>query len=290
MPSPAFDIVLRELWIGGLYMPDTEAVTSGARSAGFLWAHMGGEELEVAWKVRCPGAVFWVMFRDPRCVPSDTLEVRVEWFGHALHEQTLRMWPASAFTGPERVEPTAVPLRDWARVRIVLIDLAGQALPDVVQTALRQNARLDGTPGARRSGMDNIYTFGTGTAVLPTGDYELQLLDGNSHMVPAARCSVARDTTELRIPIVTFDRVVRLHLRGLDSTGYGGVKIVHESGRKAFGLGRADGEHMLMLPPGGCVATLSRKLADGQVETLQHVFTISEAVEQDVTWDVAASR
>lgn len=290
LPRAPLDLLLCELWIGGLVMPGAEVTSHGCSYGGFRSSRDGEveKELVAVWCEKHPGAVFWAMFRNPRRALSDTIPVNVEWYGHVRHEQRLRMWPASQFQGPEVVDPATVPACDWASPRIVLVDAAGAPLPEALQAALRERADLHGVLTERRGAGLRFYTFRSGTAKLPIGDYELRLFDArNSQMVPAARCTVARDTTELRIPITIADRVVRLHLRGLPGAGYM-LRIVHESGRTAQEFGRADGDHTLLLPPGPCIATYNRLLPDGRQESRERAFTITDAVEQEVTWDLGA--
>jgi len=231
-----------------------------------------------------------VAVQNPRRAPSDTIEMRVSWFGHQQHRQLVRMWPVSLFSGPEVVDAAAVPACEWARVSVVLTDPAVQPLPEALQVALRERADLYDSSGQRGRGpsMEGIHGFKRGTAKLPVGDYQLRLFNAdNSQMVLAAKCSVARDTVELRIPIAIGDRVVKLHLRGLDSAGYT-LSIAHESGPKALEFGRADGEHVLLLPPGTCRATITRPSPDQHDFRQEHVFTVGEGVTQEVTWDVPA--
>ncbi|MFY9343347.1 MAG: carboxypeptidase-like regulatory domain-containing protein [Planctomycetota bacterium] len=290
LPATPFDCELRELWLGGLEMPGTEVVKWGGRTPGFEGSTDGKAEKDLiaTWRTRHPEAVFYAMFRNPRRPATDTIQARVTWFGHAQHERTLRLWPASTFPGPETIDPASVPQRDWARLRVVLTDATGQALPEVLQATLRDRAQL--TPDVPQPGMGDFFTFPRGTAALPAGAYALRLFDArNSHMVPVATGTVARDTTELRLRVAAVDRVVRLHLRGVTGAGYG-LSVAHESGRTANELGRADGEHTLLLPPGPCVTTVRRRLPDGREETLEHAFTVGDAVEQDVTWDLLAPR
>jgi RNA polymerase sigma-70 factor (ECF subfamily) len=288
LPAQPMQLVLRELWIGGLVMPGTEVVKCGWGWGGFMRTadEEPERELEATWKEAHPDAVFWVAVQNPRRAPSDTIDVHVSWFGHRQHRQWVRMWPASLFSGPDVVDPAAVP----ACVSVVLTAPSGQPLPEAVQVALRERADLYDSSGQRGQGpfMEGIHGFKHGTAKLPVGDYQLRLFDASSSsMRPAAKCSVARDTVELRIPIAIGDRVVKLHLRGLDSAGYM-LSIAHESGRKALEFGNPDGEHVLLLPPGTCRATISRVLPDQHDFRQEYVFTVSESVTQEVTWDVPA--
>jgi predicted ribosomally synthesized peptide with SipW-like signal peptide len=290
LPGAPLELLLCELWIGGLVMPGAEVTSHGCSYGGFQSSRDGEveKELVAAWSRKHPGAVFRAMFRKPSRALSDTISMRVEWYGHVRHEQQLRMWPASQFRGPEVVDPVTVPACDWASPRIVLVDAAGAPLPEALQAALRERADLHGVRAERRGAELRFYMFRSGSAKLPTGDYELRLFDTrNSQMVPAARCTVARDTTELRIPVAIADRVVRLHLRGLPGAGYM-LRIAHESGRTAQEFGSAGGEHTLLLPPGPCLATYNRVLPDGRQESRERAFTITDAVEQEVTWDLAA--
>ena len=289
LPRAPLDLLLCELWIGGLVMPGAEVMSHGCSYGAFQSSRDGEveKELVAVWSAKHPGAVLRAMFRSPSQARSDTISMQVEWYGHVRHEQPLRMWPASQFQGPEVVDPATVPTCDWASPRIVLVDAVGATLPDALQAALRERADLHGLAPARRGAVLRFYTFRSGAARLPTGDYELRLCDArNSQMVPAARCTVARDTTELRIPITIADRVVRLHLRGLPNAGYM-LRIVHESGRTAQEFGSTDGDHTLLLPPGPCIVTCKQMLADGRQNSRERAITITDAVEQEVTWDLA---
>ncbi|MBM4063319.1 MAG: hypothetical protein FJ265_19805 [Planctomycetes bacterium] len=106
------------------------------------------------------------------------------------------------------------------------------------------------------------YGFSAGVVKLPAGDYELLLFDARTAQFrPGARCTVAATTTELRLPVATTDRVVRLQLRGLPGAGYL-LKTVHENGRSSMDFGRADGRHTLLLPPGLCTAWVKTGPAD----------------------------
>jgi hypothetical protein len=98
---------------------------------------------------------------------------------------------------------------------------------------------------------------------------------------------VAPDTIELRIPVSTTDHVVKLHLRGLESGGYM-IDVKHDSGRKAMDFGHTDGEHMFLLPAGNCRASIHRSLPDGTNHVVDHVFTVTDEVTQEVTWDLTA--
>lgn len=290
LPGAPLELLLCELWIGGLVMPGAEVMSHGCSYGAFQSSRDGEveKELVAVWSARHPGAVFRALFRSPSQARSDTISMQVEWYGHVRHEQPLRMWPASQFQGPEVVDPATVPACDWATPRIVLVDAAGAPLPEALQAALRERADLHVVSAVRQGAELRFYTFRSGAARLPTGDYELRLFDARtSQMVPAARCTVARDATELRIPITIADRVVRLHLRGLPGAGYM-LRIVHESGRTAQEFGSTDGDHTLLLPPGPCIATCNRMLPDGRRESLEHAFTITDAVAQEVTWDLAA--
>lgn len=296
LPGAPRELVLSELWIGGLVMPGVDAVSHGAAFTGFMGTDhrlFGGREAErelvAVWQGKHPGALFWAAVRNPRHALSDTIDVTVLWYGHVRHDQPLRMWPASQFQGPEVVEPATVPVCDWASLRVVLVDAAGVPLPEALQAALRERADLHGGIGERREASFRVHTFRNGTAKLPTGEYELRIYDArNSQMVPAARCTVARETTELRIPIPIADRVVRLHLRGLPDAGYM-LRIVHESGRTVQEFGRTDGDYTLLLPPGPCIATYKRMLPDGRQESRERAFTITDAVVQEITWDLSAT-
>jgi len=291
LPAPRIDIELRELWIGGIRMPGCEVVTWQAGYAGFTHADDQAAERDLAasWRVTHPDAVFAVAVRNPRRVLADTIDVEVHWFGRRPHKQDVRMWPVSLFPGPESVDPAAVPTCDWANTRVVLTDPAGVPLPEVLQVVLRERADLQGGHGGigeRRPRMNKTFKFRNGTVRLPAGDYELRFYEArNSTMVPVATCTVARDTTELLIAVATKDRIVRLHVRGLDAASYM-LQIVHESGHTVREFGRANGEHTLLLPPGPCIATLNRQLPNGLAAPVEYVFTVGEKVEQEVTWDV----
>lgn len=298
LPCPLFDVTLRELWIGGLVMPGAEIVSSGYGFGGFTWSNnsLGNamdpkveDEIASAWGAKHPGGLFLVGFQDPRRSLTDTIKVHVQWFGHQQHEQELRMWRASQFPGPEILDARDVPTCDWASPRVVLVGVDGTPLPDALQVALRATAGLHGKVLQRWSSPGG-YTFRDGRTKLPVGDYELRLYDAStSQLTSVAKCNVARDTIELRLPVPTRDRVVRLHVRGIPPGGHM-LLIAHESGRKALELvPPMDGDHTLLLPPGPCTATLKRQPSENLQETLEHGFTITEAIEQDVTWDVTGA-
>lgn len=292
LPAMAMELPLRELWIGGLVLPGVEVITHSFGLIGFMTTQDSRpeNELKAEWKAIHPEALFCTAFRNPRRQPADTIPVEVSWFGHQRHKQPLRMRPVSQFTGPEVVDPSAVPTCDWTRVRVVLTDREGRPHADELQEALRQRADLYSGTDTRGIGSDKTFGFRKGTASVPVGDYSLRLYDAtNSQMRPAAKCSVAREQTELQIAITIPERVVRLHLRGHHSAGYM-LQVVHESGRKAMEFGRADGEHMLLLVPGAYVATLNSQQPDGSNAKEERVFTVGDAVEQDVTWEVGAKR
>jgi len=107
-------------------------------------------------------------------------------------------------------------------------------------------------------------------------------------MVPAGTCTVARDCTELRIAVALDGRIVHLQLRGLADAGYM-LQVVHESGNKALEFGRPGGEHTLLLPPGPCMMTLKRSV-DGRPESVERVYVVTEAIEQELVWDIAAEK
>jgi hypothetical protein len=277
-------------------MPGVDAVTHGAGFTGFMGTDhklFGGREAErelvAVWQGKHPGALFWAAVRNPRHALSDTIDVTVLWYGHVRHVQPLRMWPASQFRGPEVVEPATVPASDWASPRIVLVDTAGAPLPEALQVHLQSGyAELHGVEKQRGGSLYKQFRFRGGVARVPVGEYELCLFNGMGTFVPVARCTVAHDTTELRIPITIADRVVRLHLRGLPDAGYM-LRIVHESGRTVQEFGSTDGDYTLLLLPGPCIATYKRMLPDGRQESRERAFTITDAVEQEVTWDLSAT-
>ena len=225
--------------------------------------------------------------RNPQHEYREEIDVTLQWFGHETHKHRVRMWRASQFPGPEVVDPATVPSRDWVRCRVLLVDATGQPLPGPLQAHLEKGyADLQGGVGQRRQAMMDNYTFHGGIAKVPVGEYELRLFNGKGTFVPVARCTFTLDTTELRIPITIADRDLRLHLRGLPNAGYM-LRIVHESGRTALEFGRADGDHTLLLPPGPCIVTCKQMLADGREESRERALTITDAAEQEVTWDLA---
>jgi hypothetical protein len=295
LPAAPFDVVLEELWIGGLELPGAEVCSQGWSYHGFRASQDRAAEQQLIdeWKRGHPGrgVVLFAMFRDPRRSLADTIPVTVLWVGHELMHRDVRLWPASQFQGPELLDPSSVPSCDWATVRVVLTDAADQPLPEAQQAALRQCAQLQGglDRGLRGPDMSRQFRFASGTVTLPCGAYELQLFDSStSQMRPVRRCVVARDTTGLRFVVPSSDRVLRLHLRGLANGGYM-LQAVHENGRKAMEFGRADGEHLLLLPPGLCTLTLHRGSGEG-AEVVEHAFAITADDEQQVTWNVPPGR
>ncbi|MCA8976932.1 MAG: carboxypeptidase regulatory-like domain-containing protein [Planctomycetes bacterium] len=291
LPSHRIELELRELWIGGLEMPGTEVITYGGRWTGFTFTPNRTAETALAaeWQAKHPDARFWVAVRNPARMPNDIIDVDITWFGHARHQQRLRLWPASRFEGPEIVDAAAVPRVEWARIEVVLTDADGEALPAALQKVLRGRTDLQLATAAKNSPRD-IYTFRDGSARLPIGDYRLRLFDPqHSCMTPVAECAVDTGTRVLRVAIPSPDRIVHLSLRDLDSGAYM-LQIVHESGRSMREFGRADGEHTLLLPPGPCTVNLNRTAADGRPTFDEHVLVVTEDVEQEHTWRVPAAR
>ena len=288
LPAPRPELLLRELWVGGLSMAGAEARQWQFWGGGFVNSadRVPEKELTTTLQVQHPGAVFFARFRDLTHGDGDELQVQVSWFGHAAHRQKLRLWPASVFPGPEVVEPDAVARLDWAMVRVILVDAVGNPLPDLLQTTLRDRADLYGGRDDARPDMSSNYSFRNGTAMLPVGDYRLRLYDASeAHMVPVAECSITLQSEEVRIVTPTTERVLRLHLRGLDAAGYM-LQVVHESGRKQLEFGRASGNHELLLPPGLCMLGLHRLVEGDRSAVVERAITIGDEVAQDVTWDV----
>jgi hypothetical protein len=298
LPDAPLELLLRELWLAGLEMPGAEVISHGASFEGWMPSDhrmfdgcVAERALVDAWREKVPGAVFWAAVRNPRRPPKDTIEMEVLWFGHELHRQKVRMWPASTFRGPERVEPHVVPAVVWAQPRVVLVDEHDAPLPEPLQVALRETAELGpyvANANRRRPGPDG-FPFRDGSAKLPVGEYELRLREArNAGLVAGARCTVAPGQVELRLPVATRDRVVRLHVRGLRDAGYM-LRTMHESGRSEVAFARPDGRHTLLLPPGPCTVSVQAGAAE-RPQVFEHVFVVTEAVEQDVGWDVPAPR
>lgn len=291
--GPPLELLLRELWIGGIEMPGVEIVDWSGSLAGFRAtdASMAGpraeRELTEAWRSKHPGAQFWAGVRDAQREPSPTIRMEIEWFGHARVPRDVRMWPASTFPGPERVDPDAVPRTPWASARVLFVDREGAPLPAALQAALRTTSGLAAV-GPRFRGLQG-YRFPTGEVKLPAGDYELRLFDAaTSQMRAGARCTAAATTTELRLPVDTTDRVVHVAVRGVGA-GYVLI-VVHESGRTARELGRPDGLHTLLLPPGPCMLTVGSGESRETQRKTERPFVVTTAAEQDVAIDVPPAK
>lgn len=168
-------------------------------------------------------------------------------------------------------------------VRVVFVARDGLALPDGMQTALHACVRFfpAGSTALWRDGQ----SLATGRVRLQAGSYDVcrAVTAGGETIVTLATCAIGTDTTELRVPVAITDRLLRLHLRGL--AGDYTLRVVHESGRDVEAPARTDREHALLLPPGPCVVTVRRPNGDRH-EQLERVLTITDAVEQDTTWDV----
>ncbi len=189
--------------------------------------------------------------------------------------------PAPAPNAPPAPEPSA----PWVDVRLVPTDARGVPLDGAQLDALHGRAELvrkgEGPPTA------GVPVTG-GTVRLRPGDYVFRVLVESSWR-PVGDCTVAGRATELRLLVPDAGPAVRLVLRGIDGPGYE-LRIVHESGRTVHESGRPDRTHTLMLPPGPCVATLTRALPGRPRATAEHVFTVTEDSGQEIVWQVPAAR
>jgi hypothetical protein len=252
-------------------------------------------EVAQAWldaaKERWPGrgVQLFLMLRDTRREIADQLDVSVLWFGHEWFRGQVRMWPVSKFPGPETMSPASVPSCAWARVTVVLTNQAGDALPDSVQKALREHVALQLTGSQHRGSFSDQFSFRSGTVPLPCGDFTWVRFDlSSSQFRPVATCRVDPDTHELRLAIPDADRMVRLELRGVPDPGYL-LEVQHENGRVVREFGNATRRHVLWLPTGACTLTVKRGTAR-EPEVAQHTVVVTDAIEQDVVFDVPPKR
>jgi RNA polymerase sigma factor (sigma-70 family) len=123
LPGAPRDLLLRELWIGGVVMPEVELVADQVSYTGFMFTDhlLAGPAAEraliAAWRAKHPNASFWAAVHDPERPYREEIDVKLQWFGHQTNKRQVRMWPASQFPGPEVIDPATVPLRDWVRCR-----------------------------------------------------------------------------------------------------------------------------------------------------------------------------
>ncbi len=291
LPDGELDIVLSEPWVGGLELTGARPVHHATMASDFRTSQDEAVEQALVAELQRqhPQALFLAMFRDPTQPPSDTVQVLVDWVGHATHRHDLRMRPASSFGGPELLAPDDVPRRDWTEVRVVLVDAQGRELAPGIRAALE--GRIDLLPASTDGGpRDALAALVVSEPMpLPVGEFVVRRYDpGNNRMTDVGRCTVAKDTRELRIVLNLTDRVVHLRLLGAGNDYV--LRIVHESGRTLEELAAKEGRHALFLPQGPCTAIVSRLRTDGTGERHEHAFTVTPEPEQHVVWDVPAPK